>query len=139
MQSDCSTGGPTLALPTLTHTKQYINTHSIFLLIMPSKFQYARCSCAGFATCQFGQDDLLHYRRQEADISISSLQSAVLLKAIKQQRLKPEHVLKICTLPLEREKKRTNGFQNSPLLVQKPLQYVKKKTHMRALPQEGSM
>lgn len=106
---------------------------------MPSKFQYARCSCAGFATCQFGQDDLLHYRRQQADISISSLQSAVLLKAIKQQRLKPEHVLKICTLPLEREKKRKDKWISEFTPPGSKTFTVRKKPHMGALPQEGSM
>lgn len=55
-----------------------------------------------FATCQFGEDNLLHDRREQADVAVAFLQRAVLLKAVKQQRLKPEHVLKVGALRLER-------------------------------------
>ena len=59
----------------------------------------------GYSTCQFGEDDLLHNRRQQADVPVSSLQHAVLLEAVEQQRLKPQHVLKIGTLSLWQRKK----------------------------------
>lgn len=64
-------------------------------------------------TSQLGQDDRLHNSRQQADISISSLQNVVFLKAVKQQRLKPEHVLEICTLALEEWGNKTSENQNS--------------------------
>lgn len=57
------------------------------------------------STCQFGEDDLLNNSWQQVDIPVSSLQSAVLLEAVKQQRLKPEHVLKVCTIGLVRKKR----------------------------------
>lgn len=56
----------------------------------------------GSSTCQFGEDDLFHNSREQADIRIASLQRTVLLKAVEQQRLKPEHVLEVCTLRLDR-------------------------------------
>lgn len=73
----------------------------------------------GYSTCQFGEDDLLHNSRQQADISVSSLQHAVLLKAVKQQRLKPEHVLEICTLSLEKKEQRISEFTSSPISKRK--------------------
>lgn len=72
------------------------------------------CS-ACLATCQFGQDDLLHDGGQQADVYVSFLQSAELIETVKKQRLKPDHVLEIFTLCLNGRGKKPNGFQNSTL------------------------
>lgn len=75
-----------------------MNTHYIFC---QANLGTLSATVWVFLTSQFGQDDRLHNSRQQADISIPSLQNVVLLKAVKQQGLEPEHVLEICTLSLE--------------------------------------
>lgn len=105
---------------------------------MPEECSVLGPACVWLSTCQFGEDDLLHNSRQQADISISSLQSAVLLEAIKQQRLKPEHVLKICTLPLDKEWKEKMDFRGQPSNF-KTVTVKTPKNQSHILPQEGSM
>lgn len=90
---------------------------------MPGTSQYAECNGVGYSTRQLGEDDLLHNSGQQADIPVRSLQHAVLLEAVEQQRLKPEHVLEICTLILgrggEREKRQVDFRVVFPLSFQK--------------------
>lgn len=59
---------------------------------------------ARVATCEFGQDDLLHDGRQQAVVYVPPLQGGQLVKAVEQQRLEPDHVLKVFTLCLNRNR-----------------------------------
>lgn len=62
------------------------------------------------ATCEFGQDDLLHDGGQQAVVHVPPLQGAVLVEAVEQQRLEPDHVLKVFTLCLNRNRNRTGRW-----------------------------
>lgn len=105
-------GSHTCSAKTETRTERHINEHRIALLswvMMPGNHVSSCSAC--LTTCQFGQDDLLHDGGQQADVHVSFLQSAELIKTVKKQRLKPEHVLEIFTLCLNRRKKNKMDFR----------------------------
>lgn len=66
---------------------------------------------APVVTCKFGQDDLLHDGGQQAVVHVSLLQGAVLVEAVEQQRLEPDHVLEVFTLSLNRAKDKTREVE----------------------------
>ena len=51
-------------------------------------------------TGQLGDQHLLHDGGQQVDIHVSGPQGPLLLTAVEQQRLEPQHVLKVGTLRL---------------------------------------
>lgn len=55
------------------------------------------------ATCEFGQDDLLHNGGQQTVVDVPPSQGAVLIESVEQERLEPDHVLKVFTLSLNRK------------------------------------
>lgn len=61
---------------------------------------------APMVTCEFGQDDLLYDGWQQVVVHVPPLQGAVLIEAVEQQRLEPDHVLEVFTLSLNRNRKK---------------------------------
>lgn len=64
---------------------------------------------ADLPTRELGEDDLLHERRQQAVISVPFLQGRLLVEAVEEQRLEPEHVLEVFTLHLDRGERAVLG------------------------------
>lgn len=97
--SDCLIVGPIPARPALAKAQNLL----VFFCFEAKRLSVFKV-CRLFPTCQLGEDDLFHYGRQQAVISVSFLQSSLLIKPVEKQRLEPQHVLKIVALPLDRRK-----------------------------------
>lgn len=114
--SDSSTVGPIPVRPALAKAQSV----SVWLSSSQKTFTFLRF--ADFPTCQLGEDDLFHYGRQQAVISVPFLQSSLLIKPVEKQRLEPQHVLKVVALPLDRRKQVITRWpaETRPLRVSPP-------------------